>query len=456
MAAIVQCPNCACGQHSHLADDPLGRIFRCPHCRTRLPAASALAADAGWTTIIGAPRSRYHEPAFKVSPYRTKSNPGSVSRATGSGWVSPLLRSTEPRDKGCEENHHLGRLPLPVCILGLGPDESGELLIEPVSQGLGSGSAWKSSSASTLTAAITGRAGAHSNPSGSVSEFESMLGRFHILEVLGQGEHARVFRAYDSILERDIALKIPNLDLRQNAKALNRFLGEAKALARLRHPRIVSVHEAGCIGEQHYIAMALVEGHSLAERLIQGPLAIHTAVEIIAELAEALAYAHSQGVIHRDVKPANVRLDDEGAAYLMDFGIAYRPGSGELPLPPGLILGTPAYLAPEQARGGQVTVLPTSDQYSLGIVFYELLCGRTPFCGPPSYVLFHTIHHAPPSPRTFAPLVPRSLAAICLKSLAKSPDGRYRNCQDMADDLRLWLRGETPRAYRHPWAQRKG
>ena len=147
--------------------------------------------------------------------------------------------------------------------------------------------------------------------------------------------------------------------------------------------------------------MALIEGRSLADRLAEdGPLPPVDAAGVAADLAEALAYAHALGVVHRDVKPANVRVDHRGDVYLMDFGIAYRPDSNELPLPPGTILGTPAYVAPEQAEGGRrADPLPASDQYSLGAVFYELLCGRPPFVGPPSYVLFHAIHREPPSPR---------------------------------------------------------
>ena len=199
--------------------------------------------------------------------------------------------------------------------------------------------------------------------------------------------------------------------------------------------------------------MPLIEGRSLAEQLVECPIDLNRAVEIIAELAEALAYAHAQGVVHRDVKPANVRVDDAGSVFLMDFGIAYRPDSGEVPLPPGLILGTPAYLAPEQAEGRQSTVLPASDQYSLGVVLYELLCGRPPFCGPPSYVLFRTIHQPPASPRAIAPRVPRSLSLMCLKALAKSPDRRYRTCQDFADQLWRWLQGESRRTHRGSWMQ---
>ena len=190
--------------------------------------------------------------------------------------------------------------------------------------------------------------------------------------------------------------------------------------------------------------MALIEGRSLDERLDEGPLAPGDAAAVAAELAEALAYAHALGVVHRDVKPANVRIDHRGDVYLMDFGIAYRPDSNELPLPPGTILGTPAYVAPEQAEGGRTDPLPASDQYSLGAVFYELLCGRPPFVGPPSYVLFHAIHREPPSPRTVEPKVPRALAAVCLKALAKRPDRRYPDCQALADDLRRWLRRRDP------------
>jgi serine/threonine protein kinase len=280
------------------------------------------------------------------------------------------------------------------------------------------------------------------------------LGRFRILGVLGQGQHATVYRAYDAVLDRDVALKVPRPGVLRTEKALERFLGEARAQARLHHPRIVPVYEAGRAGGRHYIAMAVIEGRGLDDRLAEeGPLAPDRAASVAAELAEALAYAHALGVVHRDVKPANVRVDHRGDVYLMDFGIAYRPDSNELPLPPGTILGTPAYVAPERAEGGRSDPLPASDQYSLGAVFYELLCGRPPFVGPPSYVLFHAIHRDPPSPRTVEPKVPRALATICLKALAKDPRRRYADCQALADDLRRWLRGETPLAHRRGWVR---
>ena len=452
ITAIVQCPNASCGRLSHLGKDPLGRIFRCPRCLTKLPAASASAADSGWTAIIGPPRLGGGRSGFRsLQSQRWVGADLAQSASIGQAWKSLAVGSGEVLVQGsnvdsackCDQNLHSNS--------GLGPDDSGEVLILPVLPDGKSDSSWgnmSTSSMSTLPGEQSISIGSNLVPASSAG-----LGRFRILSLLGEGEHATVYRAYDPILERDVALKVPRQAVLKTPKVLDRFLGEAKALARLRHPRIVPVYEAGCTGERHYIAMALIEGRSLAEQLIERPIALDRAVEIVAELAEALAYAHAQGIVHRDVKPANVRVDDHGAVYLMDFGIAYRPDSGELPLPLGVILGTPAYLAPEQAEGGQTTVLPASDQYSLGVVFYELLCGRPPFCGPPSYVLFHTIHQAPPSPRAVARRVPRSLAAVCLKALAKRPDRRYKDCQHLAADLRRWLRGETPRAYRRAWAQ---
>jgi len=466
MTASTRCPNTSCGHVSQLVDDPLGRIFRCPRCLTKLPAAAAAAADSGWTAIM--------RPSLRV---------GAAARGTGVRSGRVLVRaSANPAGAGLagwdgglsDADFESGEM----LIGGLGLDgeseyglesdrsapgfgKSSNVLVEPFSHSGSLVSAWSSasrpSSMTVMTTASRPR-GAGSGPaSGSSgagkigSDEGERFGRFRVLGVLGQGQHATVFRAYDAILDRDVALKVPRQGVLKTAKSLERFLGEARAQARLRHPRIVPVYEAGRAGDRHYIAMALIEGRSLAERLEESPLALRHAAAVVAELAEALAYAHAQGVVHRDVKPANVRLDAHGDIHLMDFGIAYRPDSDEVPVPPGTILGTPAYVAPEQAQGGQADVLPASDQYSLGALFYELLCGRPPFCGPPSYVLFHAIHHDPPSPRAIAPKVPRPLAAICLKALAKRPDRRYADCRQFADDLRRWLRGEPPLAGRRGW-----
>ncbi len=454
MTAIVQCPNGGCGRVSHLGQDPLGRIFRCPHCLTKLPAASISAGDAGWTAIIGPPRLGRRVGSFEsIQVPRWADVDASRCVNGGEAWRSLALDSGEviidrldiASGYNCTANSH--------SLGGLGPDDSGEVLILPVLSEGRSGSGWSAISRSSISAAVGHESISNSFGSHLALEVNDQLGRFRILSVLGEGQHAVVYRAYDPILERDVALKVPRQGVLKTAKAVDRFLGEAKALGRLRHPRIVPVYEAGCAGARHYIAMALIEGRGLAQQLAEHPIGLNRVVETVAELAEALAYAHTQGVVHRDVKPANIRVDDHGAVYLMDFGIAYRPDSGEIPLPPGVILGTPAYLAPEQAEGGQTNVLPASDQYSLGVVFYELLCGRPPFSGPPSYVLFHTIHGSPTSPHLVAPQVPKSLSAICLKSLAKRPDQRYGSCQDLADDLRRWLHAETRGSHRRGWFQ---
>ncbi len=274
------------------------------------------------------------------------------------------------------------------------------------------------------------------------------MGRFEILGVVGEGHHATVCRAYDPLLERYVALKLSPPGVSPTPWALERFLGEVRALARLRHPRIVPIYEPGYQANHHYIAMALIKGHSLAQRIAQSPLSYLRAAEVIAELAEALAYVHDLGIIHRDVKPANVRLDDRSAVYLMDFGIGHRPDSGEIPTPPGTIRGTPAYLAPKLAKGDQPTVLPASDQCSLGTILYELLCGQPPFYGSPSSVLFHAIYDDLPSPRVIDCRIPRALVVICRKSMAKNPDHRYPSCHAFASNLHRWLRGRTPLAYR--------
>ncbi len=496
MPAMTRCPNVSCGRISQLVDDPLGRIFRCPRCLTKLPTASAAAADAGWTAV-GRPLTRAgagegssgFEDAVSLARSAARGHAaagrGSVPSRERTGGVA--VATGDPADRDFHPEFESGD----VFVGGLGwgihgggsgsasgsgPGvesstscglwDSGEVYVEPMSQPGTRVSAWSMASQSIGGAASTSPAlspsrsveavSAVSSPSrGGIGSGEGeQLGRFRIIEVLGQGQHATVYRAWDAMLEREVALKVPRPGVLRSERSLERFLGEARAQARLRHSRIVPVYEAGRAGDRHYIAMALIEGQSLADRLADdGAMAPARAAHVAAELAEALAYAHAQGVVHRDVKPANVRIDGEGAVYLMDFGIAYRPDSNELPLPPGTILGTPAYVAPEQAESGRRDPLPASDQYSLGTVFYELLCGRPPFVGPASYVLFQAIHHPVPSPRTVEPKVPRALAAICLKAMARDPERRYADCQAFADDLRRWLLGENPQARRKGWAR---
>jgi hypothetical protein len=271
----------------------------------------------------------------------------------------------------------------------------------------------------------------------------SRVGRFQVRARLGAGAFGAVYRAYDPQLEREVALKVPHPGSLQSATAVERFLREAKAAARLRHPHIVPVYEAGSDHTHHYIATAFIDGCTLAQANEERRLDPRRAAAVVRDLAEALAYAHAEGVVHRDVKPANVMLDRRGAAYLMDFGLAHRQEAAAQLTQQGSILGTPAYMAPEQAAGQSGRPLPASDQYSLGVVLYELLCGRVPFSGPPHIVLFNTLHREPPPPSAVAPTVPPELERICRKAMARRPEERYPGCQQLADDLTRWLEGAT-------------
>jgi hypothetical protein len=272
------------------------------------------------------------------------------------------------------------------------------------------------------------------------------IGRFVVRAHLGAGGYGDVYRAHDPRLDRDVALKVPRPGVLNTPARVERFLREAKAAARLSHPGIVPVHEAGQEGEVYYIASAFIPGRTLADALRDGPFEARRAARVVADLAEALAHAHGQGIVHRDVKPANVLLDEQGHPHLTDFGLAHRQELAGQLTQDGAIVGTPAYMAPEHARGGAAEAQPASDQYSLGVVLYELLTGRRPFAGGPGEMLFHALHTEPPPPRRFNPEVPADLETVCLKALAKDPAGRYAGCRELADDLRRWLAGEPVQA----------
>jgi WD40 repeat protein len=287
------------------------------------------------------------------------------------------------------------------------------------------------------------------------------LGRFELRAALGQGGFGMVYRAYDPVLDREVALKVPKFGADQ-PKRIERFLREAKAAAGLRHPNIVAVYESGKAGDDWFIASEFVVGLPLSVRLKQKPPSLRQAVRWVRDLARALAYAHGEGIVHRDIKPANIMIGKKGRPQLMDFGLAKRLDEIDWPLPPnsdnqgqspdltreGSVLGTPAYMAPEQARGDTRAVGPKSDQYSLGVVIYEMLTGKKPFDGPAAVVLARVIRDEPKPPRRIQPKLSRDLEAICLKSMAKEPKKRYADCTELADDLDNWLRGEPVSAYR--------
>lgn len=269
------------------------------------------------------------------------------------------------------------------------------------------------------------------------------IGRFQIRALLGEGGFGRVYRSYDPQLDREVALKVPRLGP-DAPRQVERFLGEARAAARLRHPHIVAVFESGQAGDDFYIAAEFVEGMTLAARLTEKRLKPEQAAQWVRDIALALAYAHGEGIVHRDVKPANIMIDKRGRPQLMDFGLAKRAADLAATTTEGTILGTPAYMAPEQARGDLRAIGPHSDQYSLGAVLYELLTGRRPFEGSPHVVLAQAANPGiePRPPRRIRRKIPRDLEVICLKAMAKDPARRYESAGDFAVDLQLWLKGE--------------
>jgi len=280
------------------------------------------------------------------------------------------------------------------------------------------------------------------------------IGRFAVRSRLGEGAHGQVFLAHDPVMDRSVAIKIPRLaadDFRLRA----RFLREARAAAPLRHPNLVAIYETGDFDGQPFIVSEYVDGQPLSELLAKSAagsaiLLATTAAESIRQLADALDYAHSQGIIHRDIKPDNIFIDKGERPRLMDFGLARRLEEESTLTTEGSLLGSPAYMSPEQARGDNKRVGPPSDQYSLGVVFYELLTGRVPFDGPPHIVVQRILGNPVPPLRAMKRGVPRDLEVICLKCLEKDPAHRYPSCRELADDLEGWLKGRPVSARRTP------
>lgn len=274
------------------------------------------------------------------------------------------------------------------------------------------------------------------------------VSRFELREKIGRGAFGAVYRAYDPILARDVALKVPHQSVLEDETSVDRFLREGKAAAQLRHPNIVAVYDAGRDERCYFIASAFIEGRTLAQLLKDKGLDFAEAVRIVRELASALDYAHSMGIVHRDVKPGNIMVDARGTALLADFGLARFETRDETLTQEGAIVGTPAYMAPEQADHQFGKVGPHSDQYSLGVVLYELLCGQPPFSGSAASVILQVIHEIPVAPRRLNSQIPNDLETICLKAMAKHPAQRYEGCGALAEDLRRWTDDEPIKARR--------
>lgn len=286
------------------------------------------------------------------------------------------------------------------------------------------------------------------DPAGGGGPAPATIGRYHIRKILGAGAMGTVYLAHDPHLDRPVALKVPQFEGGANPILVERFLREARAAATLAHPNICPVYDSGQADGVPFLAMAYVEGKPL-DRFIDGSprLPERGVAAIVRQLALAMQHAHEAGVVHRDLKPANVMLNTKKQPVVMDFGLAYRAGGAadETRLTrSGTIMGTPAYMSPEQVNGDPTAVGPASDQYSLGVILYELLTGRTPFQGPFGALLGQIALDPPPPPEKFRPGLDRGLQAICLKTLAKLPADRYPSMAAFATALGDWLKGGGP------------
>lgn len=257
------------------------------------------------------------------------------------------------------------------------------------------------------------------------------LGNYRIVEQIGLGGMATVYKAYDPDTDRYVALKVLPEHLSKDPKFRERFRREAKAIARLEHIHILPIFAYGEEGNIAYLAMRYLEAGTLTERIRQGPLPLDEASRLLSQIAGALDYAHANNILHRDVKPSNVLLDAAQNAYLTDFGIA-KLFEATLDLTGESILGTPQYMSPEQCEGRK-DLAPSTDIYSLGIVLYEMLTGRPPFqAETPLAVIFQQLNQPLPPPRSLRPDLPEAVERVLFKALAKEPESRYRTAGEMA------------------------
>lgn len=275
------------------------------------------------------------------------------------------------------------------------------------------------------------------------------LGRYEVTGTLGQGAMGVVYKARDPLLDRDVAIKTINMSLEPEevAEYGARFEVEAKAAGGLNHPNVITIYDVGSSGNTAYMAMEFLDGRELRHMLTEGTaLPVPQALDIAAQVADGLAYAHERHVVHRDIKPANIMIVRGGRAKITDFGIA-RMRSSQIKTQTGMVLGSPKYMSPEQVMGERAD--GRSDIFSLGVILYEMLTGTAPFKGDSiTALMFQVLNAVPTPPRQLAPLTPEMLNFVVAKALAKKPDERYQNATDFANDLRECLKmlGPAPMA----------
>src|SRR5437016_5718009 len=283
----------------------------------------------------------------------------------------------------------------------------------------------------------------HSKKAARAVELLGELGDYELLEEIGRGGQGVVFRARQKSLNRTVALKVISLGQWASKAHLKRFRLEAEAAASLEHPGIVPIHEVGERDGQCYFSMKLVEGGQLDEVVRREPMPIRQSAELIAKVARTVHYAHEHGILHRDIKPGNILLDKNGEPHLTDFGLARLVETESTVTGTLELLGTPSYMAPQQAAGGTTKVSKATDVYGLGAVLYQLLTGNPPFAGGTTYETIRLLLNTEPrKPRALNPKIDRELSTICLKCLEKDPQRRYLAAAGLAEDLKRWLKHE--------------
>lgn len=286
-------------------------------------------------------------------------------------------------------------------------------------------------------------AAADQDPSSGVFQLPCRFGDYELLDELGRGGMGVVYRARQISLDRIVAVKMILRGQLASAEDRNRFRAEAEAAARLAHPGIVPVYEVGECNGRPYFSMKYIEGVTLSDVMAQQPLPSRQAAEILEQVSTAIHFAHENGVLHRDLKPSNILIDHEGRPHVTDFGLAKRITESASLTKSGAILGTPSYMAPEQAAGARGQVGPASDVYSLGAILFYMLTGRPPFQASTAVdTVLLVLEQEPPLPRLLNPRANRDLEMIALRCLQKPSDLRYASAEALADDLQAFLNDE--------------